>query len=64
MDKDSCITDTVVSLYTYSGGNYKAWASRAELQNYTLVNSDTEMASTFPDSLKFRQLLGGKVDKA
>ena len=65
MDKDSRITDTVVSLYTYSSGNVlKAWAGRAELQNYILANSDTETASTFPDSSKFRRLLDGKVDKA
>ena len=31
-----------------------AWASRAELQNYTLVNSDTETASSFQESSKFR----------
>ena len=33
------------------------WASRAELQNHTLVNPDTETASTLPDSSKFRRLV-------
>ena len=66
MDKDLRITETVVALYTFSSvvTILQAWASSAELENYTQVNSDTETASTFPDSSKFHRLLDGKVDKA
>ena len=47
-----------------NGNRAQALASRAELQNYTLINSDTETASTLPESSKFRRLLDGKVEKA
>ena len=43
----------------------QAWDREAELQYYGKIqiqNTNTEVASTFPESSKFRRLLDGKVD--
>ena len=69
MDNDSCITETVVYLYAHSSDNINNNSlikhGLVELNRNTLAikNSDTEAASTFPESSEFCRLLNEKVNK-
>ena len=68
MVNDSCITETVVFLYTHSSDNinnksYKHGLVELNRNTLAIKNSDTKAASTFPESSEFCQLLNEKVDE-